>query len=118
MRIARTARRATTLLELIVVLAIIGITVAVAGLVVRGSTPKAPRTDVPDELAEQLTRARRVALETGVPVTVTSEVATAVLSATAFPDGRIVADSALIGVAHVDPISGRRVPARDSAHAH
>lgn len=93
-----TGRSGSTLLELVVVLAVLGITAGVAGVALRAA-------DDPDPAslrAAQVAAARRAALEgrRAVPFALTEGGPAGV----AFPDGRVLlADSAL----DVDPLTGR-----------
>jgi prepilin-type N-terminal cleavage/methylation domain-containing protein len=90
----------STLIELVVVLAILGIVAGVVGLSFRGAgeherdTPRA-----------RIAAARRQALEQRHAVTVTVTIAAdgATREMTAFPDGRVVGDT-LLGI---DPLTGR-----------
>ncbi|HEX8361680.1 MAG TPA: type II secretion system protein [Longimicrobium sp.] len=98
-----TARSGSTLLELVVALAVLGITAGVAGVALRA-------TDDPDPAAvraAQVSAARRSALEArrAVPFILADGGPAGV----ALPDGRVLlADSAL----DVDPLTGRPRAAR------
>jgi type II secretion system protein H len=96
--------RGTTLIELLVVLVVLGIMAGVVGLAVRGTGPL-PEVD---EHAGRLAAARREAISTGRPVGITLHVEARRVEATAWPDGMVVADSAL----GVDPLAGKRDAAR------
>ena len=90
-----------TLIEMLVVLAILGIAAGVAGLGFRSATP------IPvDETTATIAAARRDAIRSGRSITIYVEQDGHVLSATAHPDGRVVADTALT----VDHLSGRKAP--------
>lgn len=92
-------RSGATLAELIVVLAVLGIMASVVGLTARTAEPR----QVSDGTIATIAAARREALLSGRPVTLTVELAGRTAAATAWPDGSISADSALA----VDPLSGR-----------
>ena len=90
-----------TLIEILVVLAILGIAAGIAGVGFRSAMP------VPvNETTAAIAAARRDAIRSGKSITIFVEHADRVLSATAHPDGRVVADTAL-AVGH---LSGRRSP--------
>lgn len=92
-------RAGSTLVELIVVLALLGVMSAVTVLALR-STPVAS----PDDTAmQQLMDARRAAVRDGKRVTIELVVAGTRHSATALPDGRVVTTASL----GVNPLSGR-----------
>jgi prepilin-type N-terminal cleavage/methylation domain-containing protein len=109
-----TRRAGITLLELIVVLAIMGIMAAVVGLAVRQPEPPLPATSL-EAARAAVADARREAMRTGQPVAVTvsidagsrrsaSAAGTLIqLHATAAPDGSVIADTAL----RIDRLSGR-----------
>jgi prepilin-type N-terminal cleavage/methylation domain-containing protein len=109
-----TRRAGITLLELIVVLAIMGIMAAVVGLAVRQPEPSIPATSL-EAAQAAVAEARRVAIHTGQPVAITvsidagarestSPAGTLIqLHATAAPDGSVIADTAL----RIDRLSGR-----------
>ncbi|MGH7719758.1 MAG: pilus assembly FimT family protein [Steroidobacteraceae bacterium] len=84
-------RRAMTLVELLVVLTILGLVAGVAGLALRRASPVATAGST----ASLVSDARREAIELGHAVTVVVPVAGRVSSATAFPDGSVVADAVL-----------------------
>jgi prepilin-type N-terminal cleavage/methylation domain-containing protein len=88
----------TTLVELIVVLAIIGVIAGVTTVALR----RAPA--IPDAFpwAATVAAARRQAIDSGRPITVTFTIAHAAHAMTALPDGSVVADSAL----RLDRLSG------------
>ena len=95
----RRRRTASTLLELMVTLALLAILAGVVPLALR---PIDPIRD--DDPLARLTAARRTALRTGRAVTITMSVAGVSYRATALPDGSVVADSAF----HVDRLAGVR----------
>lgn len=82
------ARPAVTLVEVLVVVAIMGILTSVAGLAL-------PRTRTEANSAMELRTARRIALSEGKVVTVrfTRGADSAHVTLSAFPDGRVVADT-------------------------
>ena len=93
--------RGNTLIELLAVLAILGIAVGIAGLGFRSAMPVSV-----DQAAATIAAARRDAIRSGSSITIFVEHADRVLSATAHPDGRVVADTAL----GVELLSGRKAP--------
>jgi prepilin-type N-terminal cleavage/methylation domain-containing protein len=93
----RGLRRGVTLVELLVVLAIMTVMAAVVGL----AAPPIHRTD-PDVATTRVTAARRAALSSGQPVSITVVSQEHPYAVTAYPDGAIVADSALA----VDRLAG------------
>lgn len=99
-RALRRIRRASTLIELMVTLAVLSIVSAVATLALRGVASGRVREDV----WSGVTAARERALREGRAVTIRLRAAGRVVVATAFPDGSIVADSAL----RVDVLTGQR----------
>ena len=95
-------RDGATLVELLITLAIIALMAVTAGLAIR--SPSARTSSTP---ATRISEARRGATSHGRPVTVEIVVDGRVQSATAFPDGTVIADSLLM----IYPLTGR------SAHA-
>ncbi len=94
------ARGGATLIELIVTIAIIAVIAGTAGLAMRPA-PASGRDDrSPDARVAAL---RGAALARATPLSDTVAVDGRLVTVTAFPDGRVVADSAL----HVDQLSGR-----------
>jgi len=104
------ARPGATLIELIVVLAILGLMVAVVGL----SFTRAPSAPPPGSIAaalDTIAAVRRMAITRGIPITIVLSIATSpeaggpsrTAHATAYPDGSVVADGAL----GIDRLSGR-----------
>jgi Tfp pilus assembly protein FimT len=80
-------RRATTLVELLVTLAVIGIATGVAALA-------APRLDAPvDDPPARIARARATAIDSARAVTITVAIDGRLVDVTAHPDGSIIADS-------------------------
>ena len=94
------ARRAVTLVELIVVLVLLGVVAGVVGLTIHTARPPAPTGPIVAAVAT----ARDSAIRTGHSVTITLHVNGAEHEATAGPDGVVRADSAL----GIDPLSGER----------
>lgn len=88
-----------TLIELIVALALIGIMAAVTGLAIR----RMPEPDAAQQRADRIVHARREAIDGRRVVVFTLADTGAVRTATAFPDGRVVADSTV----EIDPLTGR-----------
>jgi prepilin-type N-terminal cleavage/methylation domain-containing protein len=91
-------RRALTLLELMVTVAIIGVLAAVGTLAF-----PVDRTPIPTQPLVQVAAARARAMQLGRPVTISVVVAGRVVDAFALPDGSVIADSSL----SVDRLSGR-----------
>lgn len=92
-------RRGSTLVELIVVLALLGVMGAVTVLTLR-PTPVASGDDT---AKQQLMEARRAAVRDGRRVTIELMVGDTRHSATAHPDGRVVTTASL----GINPLSGR-----------
>ncbi|MBW3571955.1 MAG: prepilin-type N-terminal cleavage/methylation domain-containing protein [Gemmatimonadetes bacterium] len=95
----RHARTGFTLVELMVVLAVLGVMAGVAGLAARSLE----RTDPASERAAAIAGARRRALETRRPVTLTVQLGDSTGRLVALPDGSVRADSAL----GLDVLTGR-----------
>lgn len=95
----RRGSRGNTLLELLVVLAILGIVVGVTGLAFQTTSDRR----VIDPSLARLAEARRAAIESGRAVTVILPRDGHVMVATAHADGSILADSSV----GVDRLSGR-----------
>ena len=93
------SRTGFTLVELMVVLAILGLMAGVVGLAARSLE----RTDPAAERAAAVADARRRALETRRPVTLDVPMGDSVGRLVAFPDGTVRADSTL----GLDVLTGR-----------
>jgi len=91
-------RSGVTLLELMVVLVLLSVLASVVALAFRAT----PRAQPLDQANKRVLAARDSALRFGHPVTVNVEVAGSQGVATAFPDGRVIADTAL----HFDALTG------------
>lgn len=96
------AAAGATLLELVVTLAILGVAAAVVVPALRHAA------DAPPTLNDRVAAARRSALEKGRAVTLQLRDSTGAHLLTAYPDGRVVADSGLA----LDPLNGRPRAAR------
>jgi prepilin-type N-terminal cleavage/methylation domain-containing protein len=92
-------RAGVTLIELMVVLVLLSVIASVVTLAMRA----APSARPVDAAVTRVLAARDTALRTGRPLTITVLIASMEHSATAYPDGRLVADSAF----HFDLVSGR-----------
>jgi prepilin-type N-terminal cleavage/methylation domain-containing protein len=88
-----------TLIELIVVLVLLSVIASVVTLAMRAAPSAGPQ----NAAVKRVLAARDTALRTGRRLTITVVIAGIEHAATAFPDGRVVADSAF----HVDLLSGR-----------
>ncbi|MGH7647951.1 MAG: prepilin-type N-terminal cleavage/methylation domain-containing protein [Gemmatimonadaceae bacterium] len=93
-------KRAVTLVELLVVLVLIGIVAGVVGLTMNTTPALAP----PDPIAAAVAAGRDSAIRSGHTVTITLHVDDGQRSATATPDGRVLADTSL----GIDPLTGMR----------
>ncbi|HSU93723.1 MAG TPA: type II secretion system protein [Gemmatimonadaceae bacterium] len=93
------ARGGVTLVELMVVLVMLSVIASVVVLAVRSTPPKRAS----DESIRVVIAARDSALRTGRVVSVLVPIDGSERAATAFPDGRVEADSAL----QFDVLSGR-----------
>lgn len=106
-------RRGVTLVELMVALAILTIAAGVASVAIPSVAPANAR----DLVRAQIARGRSRAIATGEPVTMrvrTDSAPDTVATATAFPDGSVIADPSL----DIDPLPGVPRPvAPDHAHA-
>lgn len=107
MRNTRPRITGTTLIELIVVLAIIGLTFGIVGVAMRDRRPVGRVVDETSQLREALARGRRASLQSGKRVVVTIGDSGDRHTATAWPDGRVVGDSAINAITGLDPLSGR-----------
>jgi prepilin-type N-terminal cleavage/methylation domain-containing protein len=103
-------RPGVTLLELIVVLAVMSIVGGVAGL---GMAARKPMT-ADDRVQSRIAAARHEALTTGRVVTIVLDTDEGPRAATAYPDGRLLTDA----VANIDPMTGRRMREEASHAAH
>jgi prepilin-type N-terminal cleavage/methylation domain-containing protein len=92
-------RPGVTLVELLVVLAVLGIAGGIAGVAFTATTSP----DVGESWQMAIVAARRDALSNARPVTIDLVVDGTPASATAMPDGSVVADAAI----PVDPFNGR-----------
>ena len=93
------APRGSTLLELLVVLAILGLIAGITGL----GFPTRPQRGLIEPSLARLGEARRAAIQSGRPITVTLLRDGGAVVATAHPDGSVLADSSL----GVDRLSGK-----------
>jgi general secretion pathway protein H len=84
-------RSGVTLVELIVVLAILGVIAGVTTLAFRTAQP-GPRIE---PWASAIAQARRTALDSARVVSLTVDIGDSVYAATALPDGSVVADARL-----------------------
>lgn len=96
------ARAGTTLLEMVVALAVLGIVAGVAGVALRAA-------DAPDPAAERaalVAAARRTALEERRPVVLSlpDSLGTGRVEGVAYPDGRVLVSGAAL---EVDALTGR-----------
>jgi prepilin-type N-terminal cleavage/methylation domain-containing protein len=91
-------RRGVTLIELVVVLAILGVMAAVTGLTMNTATPAASL----DATIVQITHLRDSALTTGRPVTAILTHHDTAIAVTAFPDGRVLSTGG-----NIDRMTGR-----------
>lgn len=94
------ARVGTTLVELLVVLAVLGIATSIAGLAFR-RVHEAPTPAT--VMFERIAAARREAISTGRDVSTTVVFGDHLRAVTAHADGSVLADS----VPALDPLSGR-----------
>jgi general secretion pathway protein H len=95
----RVGRAGATLVELLVVLAILGIAAGVVGL----AHARLEAPDAESERAARVAAARREALETRRPVRLTLETDEGPAVLTLYPDGTARGDTAF----RVDPLTGR-----------
>ena len=92
------ARLGTTLVELLVVIVLLGLMSGVVAIAIH-EPPNPPA----NQLASGLAAARDSAMRAGHATTVTLVVGGSARAATAFPDGRVIAEDG-----EVDPRSGRQ----------
>lgn len=93
------SRDGVTLLELILVLAILGLMAGVVGL----AAPKAVILAKADGAVASAMELRALAIRSGHAVTGDVSMRSGIVAVTAYPDGRVLADGAL----GIDPLSGR-----------
>ncbi len=98
--LAGVPRAGTTLVELLLVLAILGIATSIAGLAFRRVHIAPTPTTV---MLERIAAARREAIATGRDVATTVVIDNQLRAVTARADGSVIADS----VPALDPLSGR-----------
>lgn len=98
-----------TLVELIVSIALLGLLAGIVGLATRRSNPGS----FAGTPAAQLAAARREALRTGLPVSLSLSVDGHLRLATALPDGSVLADSAL----GMDRLSGSSAETAERRYA-
>ena len=103
-------RAGTTLVELLVVLVVLGITMGVAGLAFH----RVRADPTPTQVAlDRIAAARREAIASGHDVSITVVLDARLSAVTAHPDGSVLADS----LPALDPLSGRPTT-RDVDDAH
>lgn len=95
----RPERGGVTLLELVLVLALLGLLLAISGLAAGFADP----TGDPDELAHAVVRARQAALSSRRPISLEILTPDGPAVLTAFPDGRVLAERPF----SIDPLTGR-----------
>lgn len=93
-------RSGFTLIELIVVIAILALMTSVVGLAIEGAAP----LPAVDDIAARASAARKQSIRLRKPVSISVPVDGRMVLLTAMPDGRVVADSS---------VRGPRLPARD-----
>jgi prepilin-type N-terminal cleavage/methylation domain-containing protein len=93
-----TARAGVTLIELMVVLTILSVLAAVAGLALQRAQP----LRAVDQRTAIIARARQLAIDSGHTVRTTVDVDSVSTPITAYPDGSVIGDAAL----HIDRLSG------------
>ena len=99
-----------TLVELLVVLVLLSLLSGVAGVALVRRTP---RVTWRDHAIEEIARPRSEALTRGAAVSITVVGPSGALRATAFPDGRVLADSLLA----VESATGRHASPNDVGSA-
>jgi prepilin-type N-terminal cleavage/methylation domain-containing protein len=92
------AQEGATLVELLIVLAILGVVAGVVGLAARGASRPEP-----DDNFARIAAARREAVASGRPVGIVLRLDGRPVDVSAWPDGSVRADTALA----VDPLTGR-----------
>jgi prepilin-type N-terminal cleavage/methylation domain-containing protein len=97
--LSRAPRAGVTLVELLVVIALLGLAAGIAGL----AFGRLDASDPDAERAAQIAAARREALETRRMVRLTLETEDGPAELTVYPDGSARGDAAL----DVDPLTGR-----------
>lgn len=102
--VGRTSRAGVTLLELMVVLVLLAMLAGVVGLTFRAAHP-APRVAA---ITAIIAAARDSAVHTGRAVTIHVPTFAGPRDATAYPDGRIIADTSL----GVNPLTGAMLSAK------
>ena len=100
------SRCGVTLVELLVVVTLLALSAGIAGLALR-QTRQSTDANRRFLLVSRLADARREALRSGRPVTIRHADSGGAGFATAFPDGSIVADALVGGIASVDRLSGK-----------
>lgn len=98
MRPRRPVRNAVTLIELLAVLVLLGISAGVVGLTLHTARP----VTAIDPVQASIRAARDSSVRSGHPVTVEVSAFGSLRPVTAFPDGHVTADRSL----HVDELSG------------
>ena len=102
MTTGRAHRRGFTLAELLVVIMILGVMAAVAGIAFATRAP----IPIADARLVRVAAVRDSAVRTGRPATTEVEVDSVLHLVTAFPDGRVIADASL-GIAELSGRSDR-----------
>ena len=92
------SRPAVTLVELLIVLVVLGVTAGVVGLTLQTARP----IRTVDPVRAAIAAARDSAIRTGHPVIVTVAGGAAILPVTTYPDGRVTVDPSM----RIDPLTG------------
>lgn len=92
-------RTGVTLLELILVLAILGLMAGIVGL----AAPRIVTITKADSAVARAMELRALAIRSGNVLTGDVATHSGIVTVSAYPDGRVLADSAL----RIDPLSGR-----------